>query len=156
MMKEERDNLELLYRRSLTISALQKKESFTDIDIMEDVNNLRSRVKHVRRSFQHFGNQVSAKIKEFVQDIVDKTLNFNRAQSPANILGKSSRQTTDVFRNTSQMKSFNEYYMPIDLPNESLKTQARLKSNSPITRYTNYTSNENLVHSPRREYYPQT
>ena len=156
MMKEERENLELLYRRSLTISAFQKKENFTDIDIMEDVNNLRNRVKHVRKSFQHFGNQVSTKIKEFVQDIVDKTLNFNRAQSPSNVLGKSSRQTSDVFRNTSQMKSFNEYYMPLDLPNDSIKTQVRLKSSSPITKYNNYSSNEKIVHSPRNEYYQQT
>lgn len=155
MMKEERENLELLYRRSLTISAFQKKESFTDIDIMEDVNNLRNRVKHVRKSFQHFGNQVSAKIKEFLQDIVDKTLNFNRAQSPSNILVKTSRQTADVFRNTSQMKSFNEYYMPLDIVNDSIKTQVRLKSNSPVTKYTSYTSNEKVIHSPRHEYYPQ-
>jgi hypothetical protein len=113
VMKEERESLELLYRRSLTISAFQKKESFSDIDIMEDVNHLRNRVKHIRKSFQHFGNQVSAKIKEFLQDMIDKTLSFGRAQSPSHTLGKTNRQSSDMFRHASQTNAFNEYYMPL-------------------------------------------
>jgi hypothetical protein len=34
---------------------------------MQDVERLRNRIKHVRKTFQYFGNQVAGKIREFVE-----------------------------------------------------------------------------------------
>lgn len=43
--------------------------------------------------------------------------------------------------------------MPLDIVNDSIKTQARFKSSSPSTKYNNFISNEKNAHSPRNDYY---
>jgi len=41
-------------------------QSCSEINIMEDVNHLKNRIGHVRKSYLYFCYQIAAKISEFV------------------------------------------------------------------------------------------
>lgn len=131
-MREERENLETLYRRTIVISATQKNEHFTDIDIMQDVEHLRNRIKHVRKTFQYFCNQVAGKIKEFIEQLIDKSVAFNRPQSPPS-LHRSGKMASDIFRQSDNMAKLRSYN---DLPEESFKVYNQARSISPRSQLT--------------------
>jgi hypothetical protein len=106
-MREERESLETLYRRSIAISSTQK-EHFTDIDIMQDIEHLRNRIKHVRKTFQHFCSQVAAKVREFVDQLIDRTVSFSRPQSPPSLI-HGGKMASDVFRQSDNMGRLRSY-----------------------------------------------
>lgn len=90
---------------------------------MQDVNHLRNRVKHVRKAFQHYCNQVAAKVREFVDQLIEKSMRFS----------KDKTAVVDVFKR-SQMKAAS--YFPIaELPEQSFKkpqiSSVRSQINSP-------------------------
>ena len=118
--------METLYRRNIAISA-QKAEHFTDIDIMQDVEHLRNRIKHVRKTFLYFGNQVAGKIREFVEQLIDRSLNFGRAQSPPS-LQRSGSKASDVFRRSDNIAKVRSYDLIGQLPEESFKAYDQARS----------------------------
>ena len=121
--------MEVICRRNIAISA-QKGEYFTDIDIMQDVEHLRNRIKNVRKTFLYFGNQVAGKIREFVEQLIDKSLNFGRAQSPPS-LQRSGIPASDVFRRSDNIAKVRSYDLIGQLPEESFKAYDQVRSISP-------------------------
>jgi hypothetical protein len=62
--------------------AISRNEQSTEIDVMQEVQHLRNRIRHVRKTFQHYCQQVATKIVEFVEGLANRTASFT--SSPKN------------------------------------------------------------------------
>ena len=63
--------------------AISRNEQSTEIDIMQEVQHLRNRIRHVRKTFQHYCQQVANKIVEFVEALADRTASFSSPNNSA-------------------------------------------------------------------------
>lgn len=77
--------MELLFRRSVAVS---RNDQSTEIDIMQEVQHLRNRIRHVRKTFQHYCQQVASRIVEFVEGLANRTVSL--VSSPKNSALKSN------------------------------------------------------------------
>jgi hypothetical protein len=154
-MRGEREALETLYRRSIAITATQKTHHFNDIDIMQDVQHLCNRIRHVRKTFQHFCSQVAGKIREFVEQLADRTtaLSLSRPQSPPSSLQPARKLASEVFRQSDNLGRVRpDNRLVAELPEESFKTHGQVRNISPRTHFTAAQQTQPRVQPSRDKY----